>query len=77
MVQQIAGNKVLVEHATGQHVVLFRPPYGAHTPAIDREVKELGMLEVLWNVDSSDSLGPTTQVSNATCSPGCTRARSS
>ncbi len=57
MVQQIAGNKVLIEHATGQQVVLFRPPYGAHTPAIDREVKELGMLEVLWTVDSRDSLG--------------------
>lgn len=57
MVHQIAGNKELAEHATGQHVVLFRPPYGAHTPDIDREVKELGMLEVLWNVDSSDSLG--------------------
>ncbi len=57
MVQQIAGNKVLIEHATGQHVVLFRPPYGAHTPAIDREVKQLGMLQVLWTVDSRDSLG--------------------
>jgi len=57
MVHQIAGNKVLIEHATGQQVVLFRPPYGAHTPAVDREVKDLGMLEVLWTVDSKDSLG--------------------
>ena len=41
------------------HVVvrLFRPPYGARDRAIDQEVKRLGMLEVLWNVDSLDWAG--------------------
>jgi hypothetical protein len=38
-------------------VLLFRPPYEGRTTAIDSEVRALGMLEVLWNVDSGDSLG--------------------
>ncbi len=57
MVAQIAAAKTLIEQASRQPVVLFRPPYESHTPAIDHEVKALGMLEVLWNVDSGDSLG--------------------
>jgi peptidoglycan/xylan/chitin deacetylase (PgdA/CDA1 family) len=57
MVQEIAGAKALIEHVTGQPVVLFRPPYEGRTPAIEREVRALGMLEVLWNVESGDSLG--------------------
>jgi peptidoglycan-N-acetylglucosamine deacetylase len=57
MVQQIAGAKALIEHVAAQPVVLFRPPYEGRTPAIEHEVRALGMLEVLWNVDSGDSLG--------------------
>jgi len=57
MVQQIAGAKALIEHAAAQPVVLFRPPYEGRTPAIEHEVRALGMLDVLWNVDSGDSLG--------------------
>ena len=57
MVQEIAGAKALIEHVTAQPVVLFRPPYEGLTPAIEREVRALGMLVVLWNVDSGDSLG--------------------
>lgn len=57
MVQQIAGAKTLIGRAAGQRVVLFRPPYEGRTPAIDSEARALGMLEVLWNVDSQDSLG--------------------
>src|SRR4029079_8045170 len=44
------------EQAFRVHVELFRPPYGAHDAAIDREAKALGLLEVLWSLDSSDSL---------------------
>ena len=43
--------------ATGSPVVLFRPPYGGRTPAIDAQAKRLGMLEIVWNVDSRDSEG--------------------
>ena len=55
--QQIAGAKTLTKHVAAQPVVLFRPPYGSRSLAVDREVRALGMLEVLWNVDSGDSLG--------------------
>ena len=57
MMQEIAGAKALIEHVTAQRVVLFRPPYEGRTPAIDHEAKALGMLEVLWTIDSGDSLG--------------------
>jgi len=57
MVQEIAGAKALIEHVVAQPVVLFRPPYEGLTPAIEGEVRALGMLVVLWNVDSGDSLG--------------------
>ena len=38
-------------------MALFRPPYEGRTPAVDREARALGLLEVLWSVDSADSLG--------------------
>jgi len=50
MVQEIAGAKRLIEGVGHQPVVLFRPPYEGHNYAIDRELKALGMVEVLWNV---------------------------
>jgi peptidoglycan/xylan/chitin deacetylase (PgdA/CDA1 family) len=56
---QIVAARSLIERVTGRPVVLFRPPYEGRTPAVDREVHALGMLEVLWNVDSRDSIGDT------------------
>ena len=47
----------MIERTVDEPVLLFRPPYEGHTPAIDAEVKTLGMVQVLWNVDSADSLG--------------------
>jgi peptidoglycan/xylan/chitin deacetylase (PgdA/CDA1 family) len=35
---------------------LFRAPYGSHSPLVDRMAASLGLLEVLWSVDSGDSL---------------------
>jgi peptidoglycan/xylan/chitin deacetylase (PgdA/CDA1 family) len=49
--------KQLIQHDSAQHVELFRPPYGAHNRIIDTIVKRLGMLEIMWSVDSADSLG--------------------
>ncbi len=59
MVAQIAQAQTMIAHATGEPVVMFRPPYEGHTPMINAEVRRLGMLQVLWNVDSRDSLGAT------------------
>jgi peptidoglycan/xylan/chitin deacetylase (PgdA/CDA1 family) len=56
-VEEIAAGQRLIERTVDEPVLLFRPPYESHTPAIDAEVKRLGMVEVLWNVDSADSLG--------------------
>jgi peptidoglycan/xylan/chitin deacetylase (PgdA/CDA1 family) len=52
---EIAGGRAAAAAAAGIPIRLFRPPYGAHTPAIDREVARLGMVQVLWDVDSTDS----------------------
>jgi peptidoglycan/xylan/chitin deacetylase (PgdA/CDA1 family) len=43
--------------ASGGPVFLFRPPYGAHDASIDAIARAHGMLQILWNVDSADSLG--------------------
>lgn len=57
MAAEISDARTLIEQSSGQPVGLFRPPYGARTPAIDQEARSLGLLEVLWTIDSRDSLG--------------------
>jgi len=59
MAEEIAAAQTLIERTVRRPIVLFRPPYEGRTAAIDREVTALGMLEILWNVDSQDSLGDT------------------
>jgi peptidoglycan/xylan/chitin deacetylase (PgdA/CDA1 family) len=54
---EIDRTKQKIEGASGQTVYLFRPPYGARSPTVDRIAKRLGLLEILWSVDSADSLG--------------------
>jgi peptidoglycan/xylan/chitin deacetylase (PgdA/CDA1 family) len=53
--REIAAGRRAAERAAGVPILLFRPPYGARTRAIDREVQRQGMVEVLWDVDSGDS----------------------
>ncbi len=55
--QEIASTAGAISRATGSRVRLFRPPYGAHNPQIDAIARRLGLVQVLWNVDSEDSLG--------------------
>lgn len=57
MAHEIAGAQALIQRTVDEPVVLFRPPYEGRSPAIDHEATSLGMLQVLWNVDSQDSLG--------------------
>ena len=54
---EVAGAQAMIERATGDAVLLFRPPYGARSRVVDRIVRRLGMVDVLWSVDSADSLG--------------------
>jgi peptidoglycan/xylan/chitin deacetylase (PgdA/CDA1 family) len=55
--EQIVRTKRDLERASGGRVFLFRPPYGAHDATIDSIARRNGLLEILWTVDSRDSLG--------------------
>jgi peptidoglycan/xylan/chitin deacetylase (PgdA/CDA1 family) len=54
---QIERTKQKIEAVTGESVYLFRPPYGGRNTTIDQIAKRLGLLEIIWSVDSADSLG--------------------
>ncbi len=54
---EIARTQTALEGASGGPVFLFRPPYGAHNTTIDSIAKTHNLLEILWTVDSADSLG--------------------
>ncbi len=54
---QMRSTQSAVTAASGVPTRLFRPPYGSHNRAIDREATAAGMLTVLWSVDTRDSLG--------------------
>ena len=60
LTHEIGDAQQVIEAATGgRRVRLFRPPFGAHDASSDAKVHELGMLEVLWSVDTADSRGAT------------------
>jgi peptidoglycan/xylan/chitin deacetylase (PgdA/CDA1 family) len=54
---QLATTKSALDRAAGGIVDLFRPPYGARDREVDRLSRRLGMVEVLWSVDTRDSEG--------------------
>jgi peptidoglycan/xylan/chitin deacetylase (PgdA/CDA1 family) len=51
---EVEGASDVVRAATGHKPLLFRPPYGAMRPGTNREVRQLGMLPVVWSVDARD-----------------------
>lgn len=53
---------------TGRRPTLFRPPYGSRNPTVDTVAKQLGMAEILWDVDTQDWRypNPTRVISAAT-----------
>ena len=55
--RELASTKRAIEEKTHAPVQLFRPPYGAHDREVDAVAHSLGLLEVLWSVDSRDSKG--------------------
>jgi len=57
LAQEIASAQNAIEKASRRPVTLFRPPYGARDARVDAEAKSLGMLQVLWSIDSLDSQG--------------------
>ncbi len=55
--QEIVRTKTALESSSGGPVFLFRPPYGGRNATIDGIARANGLLEILWTVDSQDSLG--------------------
>jgi peptidoglycan/xylan/chitin deacetylase (PgdA/CDA1 family) len=55
--RQIVRTQAALEHASRGPVFLFRPPYGGRDARIDAIVRAHGLLQILWTVDSADSLG--------------------
>jgi peptidoglycan/xylan/chitin deacetylase (PgdA/CDA1 family) len=54
---QLEHTKRVIEQATGEHVDLWRPPYGAVDSTVIDIARRLGLLTVMWSTDSRDSLG--------------------
>jgi peptidoglycan/xylan/chitin deacetylase (PgdA/CDA1 family) len=54
---EIGRTRRAIAAATHQPVQLFRPPLGLHDATLDSYVQSLGMLEILWSIDSGDSQG--------------------
>ncbi len=56
MAAELSRTKEAIESLARGSVSLFRPPYGARSPAVDEHARSLGMLTVLWSVDTRDSI---------------------
>ncbi len=54
---EIERTKLKIEHDSGEVPDLFRPPYGGTDPTVESIASSLGLLEIMWTVDSRDSLG--------------------
>jgi len=54
---EIVRTQFVLARASGGPVFLFRPPYGARNATTDRIARAHGLLDILWTVDSADSLG--------------------
>jgi peptidoglycan/xylan/chitin deacetylase (PgdA/CDA1 family) len=54
---QLSATALKIEAQTGRHVELWRAPYELHNATVDRIAQRLDLLQILWDVDSRDSLG--------------------
>jgi len=55
--REIVRTQEALARSSGGPVFLFRPPYGGRSAGIDAIARAHGLLEILWTVDSADSLG--------------------
>ncbi|AGL16880.1 acetyl-xylan esterase [Actinoplanes sp. N902-109] len=55
--QEIASTQWVLRDVTGREPVLFRPPYGETNDQVRAAESRIGLLEVLWTVDSRDWAG--------------------
>lgn len=54
---ELRGTRELIRSTSSEPVLLFRPPYGGRDARVDRIARSLGLLQILWSVDSGDSTG--------------------
>jgi peptidoglycan/xylan/chitin deacetylase (PgdA/CDA1 family) len=64
VVSQLESQQNVVERITGKRPNLFRPPFEAHDARVDSIAADLGLLDVLWNVDSGDASASSTPPSS-------------
>ena len=55
--EEIASTQWVLNDITGHEPTLFRPPYGETHDQVRADEARLGLLEVLWTVDSRDWAG--------------------
>jgi peptidoglycan/xylan/chitin deacetylase (PgdA/CDA1 family) len=58
---ELDDTQVAIRRVTGAPVVLFRPPYGLRSPAVDRETRRRRMVDVMWTIDGLDWAGLTSR----------------
>jgi peptidoglycan/xylan/chitin deacetylase (PgdA/CDA1 family) len=51
---QVNWTKEMITKVSGEQVQFIRPPYGAQNARIRTDVGRLGLLSVLWNIDTRD-----------------------
>lgn len=56
MEREIAVGQRVASRSAHVPIRLFRPPYGAFDRAVTRTARRLGMVEIIWSVDSGDSI---------------------
>ncbi len=54
---QLQATAQLIHADTGERVRFWRPPYELHNATVDRIAQHLGLVDILWDDDSQDSLG--------------------
>ena len=57
--QEIASTQWVLRDVTGREPTLFRPPFGETDDQVRADESRIGVLEVLWTVDSQDWNGAT------------------
>jgi endo-1,4-beta-xylanase len=59
--QEIASTQWVLRDVTGREPTLFRPPFGETGDQVRADESRIGVLEVLWTVDSRDWAGATVE----------------
>lgn len=56
--KELAETNSIIKAVSGKPGKVFRPPYGSQNDTLEDQVKALGLISVMWNVDSMDWADP-------------------